>query len=295
MKPSSRAWLIAASLLAPAAALAQLRLAVEEPRAFGHFVGDVVTRRITLMAPAPLALDETSLPQIGRRGTPLELRAVAARRDGERTELRLDYQVFAAPTEVRVFELPPLVLRFAGGVRPEEVRVDAWPIAVAPLGPAEASPREGLSELRPDRPPPPIDTRGPRLRLAAYALAAVGLLGYLAWVYLALPWWVGRHRPFGDAWREVRGLPPGAGVEPLRAATRRVHEAFNRSAGQALFEQGVDGFVAARPRFAPLRDEMIAFFRRSRETFFAQGAEPGDAAWLVDFCRRCRDAERGAA
>jgi mxaA protein len=63
-----------------------------------------------------------------------------------------------------------------------------------------------------------------------------------------------------------------------------------------LFEQGIDGFVAARPRFAPLRGELTAFFGRSREAFFAlDGAAPRDPAWLIEFCRRCRNVERGAA
>jgi hypothetical protein len=48
--------------------------------------------------------------------------------------------------------------------------------------------------------------------------------------------------------------------------------------------------------FAPLRGELTAFFGRSREAFFAlDGAAPRDPAWLIEFCRRCRNVERGAA
>ena len=46
----------------------------------------------------------------------------------------------------------------------------------------------------------------------------------------------------------------------------------------------------------PLQGELATFFRRSREAFFARDTEAlRDAAWLVEFCRRCRDVERGAA
>jgi mxaA protein len=289
-------WLL---LSCTAWALDAPELSVDEPRAFGHSVGDVVKRRITIRVPKSLHLDEASLPQT-RRGTALELRRVRwerhAERGAERYELRLDYQIFLAPRDVRLLEMPPLMLRFDGQPRAQELRVDAWPVVVAPLGPIDASPRHGLGELRPDRPPPLIDTHASRLRLALYAAVALVGLGYLAWVYAAWPWWQRRHRPFGRAWHDVRGLSPGASPAQTRAAIQRLHEALNRTAGQVLFEQGIDGFVAARPRFAPLRGELTAFFGRSREAFFAlDGAAPRDPAWLIEFCRRCRNVERGAA
>jgi len=281
-------------------ALDTIELAVNEPRAFGYSVGDVLSRSVTIRVPKALRLDEASLPSIGRRGTALELRRVQWQRHGEsgadRYELRLDYQLFLAPREVRMLEMPPLMLRFEGPPRAQEVRIDAWPVVAAPLGPIDASPRHGLGELRPDRAPPLIDTRAARWRLGAYAAVAALALGYLSWVYLAWPWWLQRHRPFGRAWHELRGLSARSSPDEARAAIRRLHEALNRTAGQVLFEHGIDRFVAAQPRFAPLQGELATFFRRSREAFFARDTEAlRDAAWLVEFCRRCRDVERGAA
>ena len=287
---------LAAAIGGPAVAQDEPPLAIDEPRAFGHSVGDVVTRRITLRMPASLRLDESTLPQPGRRGSALELRAVRWSRAGERIEIGLDYQVFLAPREVRMLEMPPFHLRFDGAPRPQEVRIDAWPVVVAPLAPAEASPRHGLGELRPDIAPPAIDTWAVRARLAAYAVVAALGLGYLGWVYLAWPRWLRRQRPFAQAWAEVRGLTPASSAEQVRAAMRAVHEALNRSAGEVLFEPGVDRFVAAEPRYAALREDLRGFFGRSRAAFFGADAEAArDAAWLIAFCRRCRDAERGAA
>jgi mxaA protein len=262
-----------------------------EPRAFGHAVGDVVTRRIHLDLPPGLRLDESSLPQVGGQGRALELRSV--QREGP--ELVLAYQVFVSPPEVRTLELPPLALRIEGGSRPVDLRVDAWPLTVSPLSPAEASPRTGLGELRPDAPPPLIDTSAPRARLLWYAGLATVLLGYLAQVYIGLPWWTRRRRPFGQAWRALRQLPPQPDAAQWRAAWTQLHRAFNQTAGQALFEPGVPAFLSAHPRFEALRGELPQFFRRSRAVFFENGAAPADRRWLLDFCRRCRDAERGAA
>ena len=129
-----------------------------DPRAFGYFVGDGVTRRIDVQVPTALQLDPESLPRAGRQGQALELRKVEWQRGGawapgdatQTATLTLDYQVFLAPREVRTLEMPPVLLRFTGGPRPQTLRIDAWPVTVAPLVPLEASPRHGLGDLRPD-------------------------------------------------------------------------------------------------------------------------------------------------
>lgn len=299
---------IGIALLAGAASLAgvaqaapeMLGVRVADPRAYGYTVGDVVTRRATIAVPDGLTLDRDSLPQAGQRGRALELRRVELTPHGSRLDLRLDYQVFLAPRDVRVLEMPPVMLRFTGQPRDQTLRIDAWPLSVAPLGPVDASPRRGLGELRPDVEPMPVDTSGMRTRLAVEAGLAVLALLYLAHVYIGLPWWTRRHRPFQVAWQGLRGLSAGAPADARRAAFERVHAALNRSAGEVLFESGIDRYVTAHPRFCGLRDDFAAFFARSRREFFspagadaARGAD--DAAWLAAFCRRCRDADRGAA
>jgi mxaA protein len=268
----------------------------DEPRAFGYFVGDIVTRRIGVQVPAPLQLDPDSLPHAGRQGQALELRSVDWQGRGDTRTLVLRYQVFLAPREVRTLEMPPLQLRFTGGTRPQELRVDAWPVTVAPLVPVEVSPRTGLGDLRPDAPPPHIDTRPMQWRLATLAVIAALLLAYLAHVYLMLPWLGGRDRPFTQAWQQLRRLPAAPAPHDMRTAMQTLHQALNRSAGQVLFAQGVPAFVSRRPQFAPLADELAVFFEHSRRSFFGgddSGAPERD--WLLSLCRRCRDLERGAA
>ena len=291
-----------ALLLATAAQAAPetLDATQSEPRAFGYFVGDVITRHIEVTVPAPLTLIADSLPRAGRQGRALELRKVEWRpapawRPGPAT-LTLEYQAFLAPPEVRTLEMPPIALRFAGGPREQALRIDAWPVTVAPLVPLEVSPRHGLGELRPDAPPPPIDTRAALLRLGVYAVVATLLLAYLAHVYLALPWLARRARPFGQAFGAVRGLTAGATPEQLRSAMQAVHQALNRTAGAVLFEGGVAGFIERHPTYAPLRADLEDFFRRSRAAFFGEAGDvAADAPWLVALCRRARDLERGAA
>lgn len=284
---------------AVAAEAAALQAAIREPRAFGYQVGDLVQRVVTVEVPAGLQLDEASLPRPGAHGGALELRAlrrsVARAAGGQRDELTLDYQVFLAPPAARTLEMPGFTLRYDGLPRAQELRIEAWPVTVAPLVPVDVSPRRGLGALQPDHPPPLIDTRPARWRLRAWAALAAGLLAYLALVHVAWPWRLARRRPFALAWRQLRRLGSEPADAAWRDACRQLHAALNRHAGEVLFAAGVDRFTARHTAFAPLRDDILRFLRLSQREFFAASPrEAGAAAWLVGFARRCRDAERGA-
>lgn len=278
-------------LLAAPAMAAGPSIELIEPRAFGYSVGDVLQRRVRLDLPAGLVPDLSSLPQARRPGQAIELRAV--RLQGR--DLLLDYQVFRAPTEVRTLEIPPMRLRLAGTAGEQFLRIDAWPVTVAPLVPLDVSPREGLGELRPDRAPPAIDLRPRQWRLAAAAALLALAAAYLLQVYVGLPWWGRRQRPFAVAWRGLRQLPDAASAQQQRAAMRMLHQALNRSAGEVLFEADLPGFVAAQPRYAPLHEGLADFFRRSHALFFGGDETAGDLRWLRELTRACRDAERGSA
>ena len=257
-------------------------------------------RQVAVEVPDGLKLDEASLPQPGRQGQSFELRRTDWQRasGAGRYTLQLEYQLFRSPPAVRTLELPPVTLRFAGQPRAQDLRIDAWPVTVSPLVPVEVSPRRGLGPMQPDAPAPFIDTHRPRQRLLAYGVAVLLALAYLAHVYLGAPWLARRQRPFEHAWRVLGTLPGAASEQTLRTAFQQMHEALNRSAGTVLFEPGVNGFLAAQPRFVPLRDDLLQFFRHSRQVFFGEGSTPATPErlqWLRALCRRCRDAERGAA
>lgn len=294
-----------ALLLATAAAQSALRASTIEPRAFGYQAGDVVTRVVEVEMPAGRTLIEETLPLPGRLGPALELRRIERSSSrgpdgGTRLRLTLEFQIFAAPIAPRIVDLPTLQLGFTGGPRAEELRVEPWPLAVAPLGPEDASPRHGLGELRPDLAPPPSDVGVLRALLVA-GLALAALAGAaLALLQFGLPW-LGRRRPFGLAWRELhvqrrRGVlaDDAAGC---RAATQRLHAALNEAAGRAVFAETVDAFVARAPRYAPLRDDLLGFFEDSQRAFFAgaSGSAQAELRRLLDLARALRDAERGVA
>lgn len=293
------AWGVAA-VSAAATELEPIGVQITEPRAFGHMVGDVVTRRIVLDVPGRLKLVDGSLPTLGRVGQSFELRRVRHERDrtiaGVRHVLQLDYQVFRAPGEPRVLDLPSFVLRFEGQPRGEELRVDYAPVGVVPLAPVEPVLRAGFGTLRPDRPPSLADTSPERLRLMLYAALALGPLAYLAYVHVGWPWWRRRQRPFAIAQRQLADLPLDAPAERWLGAWRTLHAALDASAGRVVQADGIERFVVERPRFAALSSDFGRFFDRSQALFFRDSAlVEADRRWLRDFCRRCFDVERGAA
>jgi mxaA protein len=269
-----------------------------EPRAFGYQVGDLVQRGVVVHAPAGWVLDADSLPKPGARGQPLELRQVERieRREdgGVRHELQLQYQVFFAPSAVRMFELPALRLLLQGTARSATLHVDAWPVAVAPLVQPQAPTRRGLGELQPDREPFTIDLTPTQRWLRVWLLLAASALLALGTLHVALPWFDRRRLPFAQAFAELRRLPSDADTARWRDACKRLHRALDRSAGEVVFEHGLQRFVAARPAFAPLCDDLSRFLRLSRREFFAGATrDAADTSWLVELSRRCRDAERG--
>ncbi len=290
-------WWLAGAALADDAVL---RVEASEPRAYGYQVGDHVQRRIAVEVPRGWALDEASLPKPGGRGLALELREVrqwrSATVSGERIELALDYQVFLAPAAPRTVEMAAHRLVFSTGSRQVEALIEAWPVTIAPLVQADAPTRRGLGEMQADRPPPLVDTSAVRTRLMAYAVAAALLLAALALAHLGPPWNAARNRPFAVAWRRLRRLPAQPEAAQWQAACVALHEALNRSAGEVLYERGLDDFLRRRPAFASLRDELQRFLRTSRAQFFGGAPrEPDDGRWLRALCQRCRDAERGLA
>ncbi len=292
-----------------------LQVTAHEPRAYGYQVGDVLRREMLIQVPTGLVLDEASLPRASTRGAAIELRGVALSHEplpgGQQQRLLLDYQVFLAPKEVRTLEIAPISLRYvgaglAGSGREQLLRIDAWPVTVAPLLPQTVSSRQGLGDLQPDVPPPLINLAPVLHRLQIWAgLAALLGLWFLG-VSVAWPWWQRRHQPFGRAWASLRRVPglaarpdltnePGAAAaEQWLDACRCLHQAINQSAGQVVFEAGLVGWITRQPMFKPAQADLARFLALSNQAFFStDAAPPRDGAWLRALCKRCYELERG--
>lgn len=292
-------------LLIGGAAWAQaviVRFEVENPRAFGYVIGDTVTRLVVAEVTKPYRLQENLLPKPGRIGPWLELRGITVKgRSGfatNRYELEFAYQIFNSPETVRLLELPHTDVYFQGEGRTLAEEVPTWSFTVTPIVPGTAPLREGLGAMRPDVPPPLLATTPYRIRLGLYAVGSAAILLYLVYAYVGLPFIARSNGPFARAYRELRGLARRSDADGFRAALRRMHRAFDETAGATVFGERLAQFVVEHPRYADLKDTAEQFFLLSRHEFFGEGAsEPQvrSMQWLLAFCRDCRDRERGVA
>lgn len=283
------------SLLAlsnPAAATPPATVHLETPRPYGYLIGDTLALTVAINAPSGLKLDEAALPRPGTVNRWLELRRIEAKpQAGSGYRLKLEYQTFHAPLTVKTLTIPGFRLSFAGGTAAE---VPPWSFSATPIKDLSVLSGEGQQPLRSDAAPGSLPLAGWRAAtLAAVAFALAALL-WLAWLRGLLPYWAkGRH--YAAALRGLRRLArQPQGEAALRAGFTAVHRAFNQTLGQPLFAEQLDDFFLAQPRYAPLREDIEAFFAASYALFFGSGALPADYPLerLAALCRHCLQIER---
>ena len=295
MLAASSAWAASAETPSPVRSIE-----ISEPRSFGYVIGDTLTRRIVFETDGASTLDVDRLPKPGRVSNWLELVDVTARKSaagaGTRHEVALVYQIFNSAPEVSTRALPALDLPFstAGGTAAHAV--PKFLFTSGPLTPEFVAAREGLEEMRPDAPPPPLSTAPVRARLALYASGLTAIALYFVYSYLGVPFFARSRGPFARALRAVNAASRTRDERQGRqAALKALHRAFDETACGTVFGEHLDRFFAEHARFAPLRPEVERFFAGSRSEFFGTGAAELSLPWLAALSRDLRDRERGVA
>jgi hypothetical protein len=105
--------------------------------------------------------------------------------------------------------------------------------------------------------------------------------------------------PFARAYRDLRKIKANkdntSAQKNIAKMIERLHLAFNQSGANSVFT--AEEFITGKPQFMPIKDELSKFFTLSRHVFFdsdtQHGIEQDLQLWLRQFCRRCRDCERG--
>lgn len=286
------AMFVASLALAPvtnvaAAPAAVFQPTVQQPRAFGYLLGDVLTQRILLPAGDNDA-GSVAPPSIGRTGAWLERRPARFETDAEgRRWMAIDYQVVnVAPTLTRI-ALPALTLTSASGAT---LQVAEWPLSIGPMTSADAFKAGDLQLMRPDRPPPLVPT-APLRRQASFALGLL-LLTLLAWAgwWLVRNWYESARLPFARAWRQMRRLDE-PNVDTSADAWLYLHHALNETAGHVVHAGSLPSLFARAPYLQPLRAQLEQFYQQSTERFFTSA--PVMAPFpLRGLCRALYRAER---
>ncbi|WP_233806619.1 calcium incorporation protein MxaA [Paraburkholderia sp. HP33-1] len=263
--------LIAAALCGAACATvsaAALTALVQEPRAFGYVLGDVLTQRVLLEANGR-DIGAVTPPSVGRTGVWLERRPATLETDANgRKWMVIAYQVVNAPQTLTQITLPALTLTSAAGT---QLQVAEWPASIGPLTPQSAFAAGDLQPLRPDRQVPVSGTAGWRRQIAwALGLLLATLLAWTSW-WWARNWRESARLPFARAWRQMQRLTPAASSSEAWVC---LHRALNETAGQVVHATSLSALLARAPYLQPLRAQLERFYQVSSERFFAPAPNP---------------------
>jgi mxaA protein len=290
---------ISASLQGAAAAD---RVELLAPRAFGYLIGDTFTHQVRITLDPTSSLETASLPRPGPLTYWLDLVAVdledlGVSREAHDYRLLLRYQAFYAPLEPKQLATPALTLVVRNEVRQSELDVPAWPFLMSPLREIVARRGSSAMALQPDV------VAGPHRLVLDQQLAVLSACAAIAAV-IGLGWLRGwgparRHQPFILAARKVARCLRASRAEAYREALLVLHRAFDAAAGQRLLADDLESFLARRPGFLALADEIAGFFAASRQTFFGAGEARAQAMFsasaLEALTRRLAGLERSGA
>ncbi len=273
----------------------------------GYVIGDVVTRHITLTIKKPYRLIEESLPIVGYektyRGQPIGVYLSALshtkKDEGDQVvhQLTLDYQIFTSSVVAKRAAVLAEYLRLLNTESKDrevvKYRVPMWEFVISPLSVfGQIKIEDDMSQFRG---PLLMEASNARNRLkTSLVLLVLSLLGLL-YIVGKNAWLPRMGGPFAKAYRTIKkqaNTPQG-----IQDAVSSMHAALNTSAGHSLFTDNLDEFLAKRPAFKTIKSEIQQFFGLSNQVFFEANAKHGvgaePIAWLKQFCRRCRDCERG--
>ena len=272
----------------------------------GYTVGDVVQRQITLTIKKPYYLVEESLPIIGYektyRGQPIGVYLNGLKHtqkdEGEKIvhHLTLDYQILTSSVVAKRAAVLAEYVRLVNTSDKDDLvkyRIPMWEFVISPLSVfGQIKVEDDMSQFRG---PLLMDASNEKKRFKTLIVfLVISLLGLL-YILGKHAWLPRMGGPFAKAFRQIKKQENTA--QGIQHAVSNMHAALNASAGNSLFMNNLNDFLAKKPAFNAIKPEINQFFALSRQVFFepsakhAVGADP--VAWLKQFCRRCRDCERG--
>ena len=245
-------------------------------RSFGITVGDKLSHHYVLKCDADASLIESSLPVVGELSYWLSLVDVKVEHIGDEGRclysLKLTYQTFYAPLDVRALQTPAFTVEFQDGVSTSSLDIPAWTFTMSPIkqiqpggvGSEQIATQFMQDSITPSR----LSTVRDRQRVALSVAVLVVSLTLFCW----LSGWIniGQGSPFIKAKKRIQQLVSNSASEQaeLQQCLLFVHEAFNQRAGYTLFSSKLDVFFEQQAQFSSLRQEVDSFYRLSQRVFF---------------------------
>lgn len=284
-----------------------IEIKVEDPtRDAGYVVGDILHRKIILTIKKPYQLIKESLPIVGYEHrykgqvSGIELVKIntttTERADSETHVLDLSYQIFKTGRVAKPAALRAEILRLRNTENHKEVvqyRIPSFAFRISPLSVIGQVKLD--QEMYPFIPPLTLDSSKVIVHIKVLiGLLALTLLGLL-YIFGTHAWLPRMGAPFAKAYRDIKKMADTP--EGVKQAVSRMHTALNETAGASLFSNNLDAFIARKPAFAPVKQEIERFFGLSHQVFFEDGSHTLNhdhpKSWLLTFCRSLRDCERG--
>lgn len=251
---------------------------INEPRPFGHFIGDIVTRHIVVeLEPGEVAVDPASIPRKGPVAYWLDLRDVSVddkTDNGGRLSLGLEYQGFYSALQPKILEIPGFKLRVRSvGGSARNVSVPPARVMFSPLREIvpETKPDNPADEMRPDASAAALPERAYRIKalLAAVAVCLAGLL--LAHRYSVFPFRTRRGRPFTRAARQIGWDIAEEDIDDdrYRELLLVIHRAIDETAGRRVLPTDLNEIATNFAAIDENRDHVEDFFNVSKVAFFS--------------------------
>jgi mxaA protein len=284
----------------------QITLYLKNPdRDVGYTVGDTLTRHIRLEVKKPYRLIPTSLPIVGyerrykNQVTGIEVRKIDYQEqlhNESRTYLiEIEYQVFTTGPTAKPVALPTETIKFQGSKKDEVVQfsIPSFRFRVSPLAVFGAVKIE--YDMSTFRAPFLLQTYPEKQKLIACLIILSLSLLSLLYIIGSRAWLPFMGRPFAQAYRIIK--KQRADQTGVTQAIASIHQALNTSAKFSVFNHNIKEFYTDHPNFQAIQDEMNVFFKLSDDVFFSTNQQGGlhqaNLGWLKNFCRQCRDCERG--
>ena len=272
----------------------------------GYVVGDILSRKVAITVKKPYQLIKESVPIVGYEhrykgqisGIELVKINMSSKEnaDSETHVLDLSYQVFTTSRVAKPAVLRAEILKMRNIENKEEVlqyRVPSFSFRISPLSVYGAVKLD--QEMYPFIPPLTLDNSEAIFNVKILAsILSLALLGLL-YIFGTRAWLPKMGAPFAKAYRDIKKMP--STDEGVQQAVTRVHQSLNKTAGASLFTNNLETFIASKPAFAPVKQEIEKFFGLSHQVFFEDATQPlateNPKAWLLQFCRHLRNCERG--
>jgi len=284
----------------------KIKLYLKNPeRDVGYTVGDTLSRNIRLEVKNPYRLIPTSLPIVGyerrykNQVTGIEVRKINFREsvhsDSRTYTIDIEYQVFTTGPTAKPVALPTETIKFQGNKKDDVVQfsIPSFRFRVSPLAVFGAVKIE--YDMSTFRAPFLIQTYPEKQKLVACIIVLFLSLISLLYIIGSRAWLPFMGRPFAQAYRRIK--KEKSDHSGVARAIESLHLALNTSAKYTVFTHSVEDFCTDHPNFQTIQHEICAFFRLSDEIFFNTNQESGlhqtNLIWLKNFCRQCRDCERG--